>query len=420
MSERDIETIKEIVKEHTEWRGSCINLIASENVVSRKVKEMLISDLGNRYGIGFLHNRFYSGTKYIDELENYTTDLAKKVFSAEYVNYVPISGTMANLVLFNALTAPGDVVTALSVIDGGHASFRECSKIHGVSLVPLPFSMDEMNIDVCEAERVIARVKPKIVLLGASEILFPHPVRELREIADEVGAIVAYDAAHVLGLIAGGVFQDPLGEGAEIVTGSTHKTFFGPQGGIILCKGKYAKLIDNGVWQLVNNHHIHRVAGLSVALAEFLVFGKEYSKKVVSNAKKLAEELYNLGFKVLGANRGFTMSHQVIFKAPNRNGDSAAKRLEEANIITTKTPLPSDKTEEECSGVRLGTQEITRIGMGEDEMVEIAKMIKRVLLDREPPSTVRDDVLKLTSRFRKIRYSFDEGNAYEFIEFSSI
>ncbi|MCX8182567.1 MAG: serine hydroxymethyltransferase [Candidatus Methanomethyliaceae archaeon] len=418
MSERDIKTIKEIVREHTEWRGSCINLIASENVISRRVKEMLVSDLGNRYGIGFLHNRFYSGTKYIDELENYTTELAKKVFAAEHVNYVPISGTMANLVLFNALTAPGDIVTALSVIDGGHASFRECSKIHGVSLVPMPFSMDEMNIDVGEAEKLIARVKPKIVLLGASEILFPHPVMELRGIADEVGAIVAYDAAHVLGLIAGGVFQDPLGEGAEIVTGSTHKTFFGPQGGIILCKGKYAKVIDNAVWQLVNNHHIHRVAGLSVALAEFLAFGREYAKKVVNNAKKLAEELYNCGIDVLGANKGFTMSHQVIFKAPNGNGDGAAKRLEEANIVTTKTPLPSDKTEEDCSGVRLGTQEITRIGMGEEEMAKIAWLIKRVLLDREDPSKVREDVIKVAREFRTVKYSFDYGPAYEFLEFS--
>ncbi|HRR55175.1 MAG TPA: beta-eliminating lyase-related protein, partial [Candidatus Methanomethylicus sp.] len=165
---RDVETIKNIVREHTGWRGSCLNMIASENVTSKAVKEMLISDLGNRYAIGFLHNRFYSGTRYVDELEGITTDLAKKVFKAEHVNYVPISGTMANLVLFNAMTAPGDVVTALSVIDGGHASFRETSKIHGVSLVPLPFSMDLMNIDLGEAEKVIARVKPKIVLLGAS------------------------------------------------------------------------------------------------------------------------------------------------------------------------------------------------------------------------------------------------------------
>ncbi|MCQ5376878.1 MAG: serine hydroxymethyltransferase, partial [Candidatus Methanomethylicia archaeon] len=131
MSMKHVNIIRDIVKEHTSWRGSCINLIASENVSSKAVKEMLISDMGNRYAIGFLHNRFYSGTRYVDELEGITTDLAKRVFRAEHVNYVPISGTMSNLVLFNSMTAPGDVVTALSVIDGGHASFRECSKIHG-------------------------------------------------------------------------------------------------------------------------------------------------------------------------------------------------------------------------------------------------------------------------------------------------
>ncbi|MBC7120062.1 MAG: serine hydroxymethyltransferase [Candidatus Methanosuratus sp.] len=413
---KEVDAIRNIVTEHTQWRGACLNLIASENVVSMAVKEMLISDLGNRYAIGFLHNRFYSGTKYIDELEGITTDLARRVFDAEHVNYVPISGTMANLVLFNSMTAPGDVVTALSVIDGGHASFRECSKIHGVSLVPLPFSMEEMNIDVGEAEKVIARIKPRIVLLGASEILFPHPIKEIRRIADETGAIVAYDSAHVLGLIAGKTFQDPLREGAEIVTGSTHKTFFGPQGGIILCKGRYAKEIDNAAWQLVNNHHVHRVAGLSVALAEFLAFGREYAAQVVSNARRLAEELFNMGIPVLGEKNGFTRSHQVIFRARNNNGDATAKRLEEANIITTKTPLPTDKTEEECSGVRLGTQEVTRLGMKEDDMVEIAKLIKRVAADRENPSSVREDVRKLISQFMTVKYSFGEGDeAYKYI-----
>ena len=413
---KEVEVIKNIVKEHTEWRGSCINLIASENIASKAVREMLISDLGNRYAIGFLHKRFYSGTKYVDELECMTTDLAKKVFRAEHVNYVPISGTMSNLVLFNSITAPGDVVTALSVIDGGHASFRECSKIHGVSLVPLPFSMDLMNIDIGEAEKVMARVKPRLVLLGASEMLFPHPVREIKRIADEIGSIVAYDSAHVLGLIAGETFQDPLKEGAEIITGSTHKTFFGPQGGIILSNGKYADEIDNAAWQLVNNHHVHRVAGLSVALAEFLVFGKDYATQVVNNAQKLGEELYNLGIDVLGANMGFTKSHQVIFRAPNNNGDATAKRLEDASMITTKTPLPTDKTEEECSGVRLGTQEITRLGMKEEEMVKLAALIKKVVIDRNDNSKIREEVKKMMSGFTEVKYAFESGDqAYKYI-----
>ncbi len=417
MSEKMVEAIKEIVKDHTDWRGSCINLIASENVISKSVREMLMSDLGNRYAIGFLHNRFYSGTKFVDELESMTTDLARRVFRAEHVNYVPISGTMANLVLFNAMTTPGDVVTALSVIDGGHASFRECSRIHGVSLVPLPYSADEMNVDLGEAEKLMARIKPKLVLLGASEILFPHPVREIRRIADQVGAIVAYDSAHVLGLIAGGVFQDPLAEGADIVTGSTHKTFFGPQGGIILCKKRYATGIDLAAWQLVNNHHVHRVAGLSISLAEFMAFGREYTTQVVSNAKRLAEELHGMGLNVLGEKNGFTRSHQVIFVGINGNGDATAKRLEDAGIITTKTPLPTDRTEEECSGVRLGTQEITRLGMKQDQMPEVARLIKRTIVERDDPSQIREEVRKLMSEFREVKYSFDEGDgAYRYIE----
>jgi len=416
LSAKTVDVIKNIVREHTDWRGSCLNLIASENVVSKAVREMLISDLGNRYAIGFLHNRFYSGTKYVDELEGVTTDLAKRVFLAEHVNYVPISGTMANLVLFNALTNPGDVVTALSVIDGGHASFRECSKIHGVSLVPLPFSTETMNINTDEARRLIVRVKPKLILLGASEILFPHPVKEIRQMADEVGAIVAYDAAHVLGLIAGGKFQDPLKEGADVVTGSTHKTFFGPQGGIILCRNRYAKDIDNAAWQLVNNHHVHRVAGLSVALAEFLAFGPEYVDQIIRNAQRLGEELYNMGLEVLGANLGFTKSHEVIFKGVNNNGDATAKKLEDASIIATKTPLPYDKTEEECSGVRLGTQEITRLGMVEDDMNKVADLIKRTIMDREDPMRIRAEVKALLANHKEVKFSFESGDqAYRYV-----
>jgi glycine hydroxymethyltransferase len=276
--------------------------------------------------------------------------------------------------------------------------------------------MDLMNIDVGEAEKVIARVKTKIVLLGASEILFPHQVREIRRLADEVGAIVAYDSAHVLGLIAGGTFQDPLKEGAELVTGSTHKTFFGPQGGIILSKGRFASEIDNAAWQLVNNHHVHRVAGLSVALAEFLAFGKEYTAQVVKNAHRLAEELHDVGIDVLGAKMGFTRSHQVIFKAPNNNGDATAKRLEDCYIITTKTPLPIDKTEEDCSGVRLGTQEITRLGMVEDDMAKIAGFVKRTVIDREDPMAIRADVRSMMAGFREVNFAFESGDAaYKYV-----
>jgi len=208
-----------------------------------------------------------------------------------------------------------------------------------------------------------------------------------------------------------------LREGAEAMTGSTHKTFFGPQGGIILCKNRHAKAIDNAAWQLVNNHHVHRVAGLSIALAEFLAFGKGYAGQVVKNSQRLAEQLHGMGLDVLGSDLGFTKSHQVIFKGTNNNGDATAKRLEDAFIISTKTPLPYDKTEEDCSGVRLGTQEVTRLGMAEDDMNRVAQLIKRVVVDREDPASVREDVKKLMVSFRKVKFSFEsDDEAYRFID----
>jgi glycine hydroxymethyltransferase len=252
------------------------------------------------------------------------------------------------------------------------------------------------------------RVKPRLIMLGASEFLFPHPIKEFKEVASEVNAILTYDGAHVLGLIAGDCFQDPLREGVEILTGSTHKTFFGPQGGIIISVNKYANLIDHAVWQLVNNHHIHRVAGLAVTLCEFLAFGRDYAKQVVKNAKRLAESLYNYGIDVLCPYKGFTESHQVLFKVPGENGESISKKLEEANIITNKVPLPWDPSEEECSGIRIGTQEITRLGMKEEEMEEIASLIRKVILDKEDPSKIKREV----ETFMRA-----PGKAYEYFSF---
>ncbi len=405
------------VRRHHEYRSQCLNLIASENVTSPLVREVMASDLGHRYAIGFLYTRMYRGCKYIDSIEEITNYLAKALLRAEHVNYVPTSGTVANLVMFNALTRPGDVVAALSVMDGGHSSFRECSRIHGVSMVPLPMDGARYNVDVDEAERLITKVKPNVVLLGASDILFPHPVRELRGVADAVRATLVYDAAHVFGLIAGGEFQDPLREGAEIVTSSIHKTFFGPQGGIILCTRKHAEAIDHSAWQMVNNHHIHRVAGLAITLCEMLVFGKEYAQQVVRNAKALGQALHERGVKVLCADLGFTQSHQLIIDVGEKRGREASDLLEQANIVTNPMPLPWDKDQEAGSAVRIGVQEITRLGMEESEMIQVADLMADVLQGGREPAEVRASVAQLMQSHQNIQYCFDAGAAaYEYFD----
>jgi glycine hydroxymethyltransferase len=408
------EEVFEIVREHHVFRGSSLNLIASENITSREVRRLLTCDMGHRYAVGFLYERMYRGCEYIDKLEELTHFLARKLFRVEHVNTLPVSGTVANIVAIGAFTKPGDTMMGLSVMDGGHSSFREVSRYHGVSMVPLPFNAEEYNIDAEQSRKMIAKVMPKMVMMGASELLFPQPVKDVSEAASDAGAVVVYDAAHILGLVAGGCFQDPLREGASVVTGSTHKTFFGPQGGIILCRRQYGEDIDRVALSMINNHHINRVAALAYTLTEFLAFGQEYSKMVVSNAQALAESLYNNGIDVICADKGFTMSHQVIFRVKEGAALEVSRNLEKASIITSMTPLPTDKSETMASGVRLGVQEVTRLGMGRDEMSLIGSLIARVVKSPDSVSAVKEEVKNLAGRFRKIHYTFsDDEPAYD-------
>jgi glycine hydroxymethyltransferase len=275
-----------------------------------------------------------------------------------------------------------------------------------------------MNVDADAMQKEIIKNKPKVVLLGGSLFLFPHPVEEAREAADEVGAKVMYDGAHVLGLIAGGKFQDPLKEGADLLVGSTHKTFPGPQGGIILCKEELKKQIDDAVFPgVVSNHHLHHVAALGISLAEMLEFGRDYADQIVKNAKALAQSLYELGFDVLCEDQGFTESHQVAMDV-KKIGSAAkmSKDMEANNIILNKNLLPWDdrKRTDDPSGIRVGSQEITRRGLKEAQMTEVAEFIKMVAIDKK---NVKEEVAEFMSQYTKVHYAFKEDEAYKYIEF---
>jgi glycine hydroxymethyltransferase len=267
-------------------------------------------------------------------------------------------------------------------------------------------------------KKEIIKNKPKVVLLGGSLFLFPHPVKEAREAADEVGAKVMYDGAHVLGLIAGGKFQDPLKEGADLLVGSTHKTFPGPQGGIMLCTEELKDTIDEAVFPgVVSNHHLHHVAGLGITLAEMLEFGADYADQIIKNAKALAQSLYELGFDVLCEDQDFTESHQVAIDV-KKIGSAAkmAKDMERNNIILNKNLLPWDdrKRTDDPSGIRVGSQEITRRGLKEAQMVEVAEFIKNVAMDGK---NVKEAVAEFMGQYTKVHYAFEEDEAYKYIEF---
>jgi glycine hydroxymethyltransferase len=420
--------VLELLRQHHEWMKTTVNLIASENVPSPAVREALITDFGNRYAEGWPGERVYAGCIYIDQVELLAMELAKKLFNAEHANVQPVSGLTANLAMYTALSEPGDKLICLSIPCGGHISSGKkklggtAGAVHGLEVEYFPFDEKKMNIDVDEAAKKIREIKPKIVLFGGSVFLFPHPVKELSEVAREVGAHVAYDAAHVIGLIGGGQFQDPLREGAEVVTCSTHKTLPGPQHGMILCRKEYADAINKAVFPgVVSNHHLHCVAALAVALAEMMEFGKEYMAQIVRNARALGQALYERGIEVLCPDQNFTNSHIIVADITKfGDGGTLERKLEKANIVLNRNLLPWDIREgrnyKQPGGIRMGTSEVTRLGMKESEMDEIAEFIKRVVVDGEPPEAVAKDVAEFRRDYQRVHYAFESAvEAYEYI-----
>lgn len=412
----------EIIEKHTRFMRDSIPLIASENLTSLSVRRCYLSDLGHRYAEGKVGQRFYEGCKFVDEIEEMAINLTKKVFEAEHANVQPISGVVANIAAFFALTNVGDTIMSISVPCGGHISHDTVSAagLRGLRVIHYPFDNEEINIDVDETRKVALKEKPKLFILGSSLILFRQPVKEIKEIADEIGAYVMYDASHVLGLIAGKAFQNPLKEGADVMTGSTHKTFFGPQRAIIASKKELADKIDRAVFPgVVSNHHLNTLAGYVVAAMEVLEFGQDYARQVVKNAKALAEELYNLGYKVLGEKKGFTETHQIAVDVRDfGGGEKVAKTLENAGIVLNKNLLPWDSLEntDNPSGIRIGVQEVTRIGMGEEEMKIIAEIMDAAIKEKKSAEELRKEVRELKERFNVIKYSFDQSEAYIFPE----
>jgi glycine hydroxymethyltransferase len=429
----EYDKVFDLMEQHHKWFQESIPLIASENIPSPAVREAIVTDFGNRYAEGWPGERVYAGCRYIDQVEFKCIDLMKRLYTAEFVDVRPISGVVANLAVYTAFTEPGDTLLALSIPSGGHITSGKkelggtAGAVKGLHVEYLPLDYNELNIDVDKAKDKIKEMTskgkpPKFVMFGASVFPFPHPIRELAEQIHSVGATVGYDAAHVAGLIAGGQFQDPLREGADVVSLSTHKTFFGPQHGAILSWEKNAERIKKATFPgMVSNHHLHEVAGLTIACAEMLEFGKEYASQVVRNAKALAQALYERGFNVLAEHKGFTRSHVILIDITKHgDGGTIEETLEKANVIINRNLLPWDVKEGRHfmhpGGIRIGVSEVTRLGMKESEMLEIANLIKRVIIDREPPENVRKDVVEFRKDYQKVHYCFENSTeAYKYI-----
>lgn len=411
-AQQQIAHIEALTQKQNEWRSSTINLIASENAMSRRARNIMASDFAHRYAEGHPGERYYQGTDIIDEIETSVTEGVKTLFHCRQADVRPVSGNLSNDAVFSTFIKPGDVVMVNSTPGGGHISHHRAGSVgkYTSNIINFPTTPDGYHIDVDKTLEYAKALKPKVMVLGKSLFLFPEPVKELAEFCKANKITLIYDGAHVLGLIAGQQFQDPLAEGALILNGSTHKTFFGSQRGVVLSNLEDAdwKKVDRATFPgASSNHHLHTLAALSVAVVEMLEFGQAYAKQTIANAQFFGKKLHERGFNVQAVEFGFTKSHQIAVDVSQfGTGDVVAKKLQDNNIITNMNLLPFEPLNRvsKPAGIRLGAQEMTRFGMKEAEMEIIADFFKQCLIDGK---SVAEDVKAFRKRYQDVQYSFD-------------
>ncbi len=355
-----------------------IELIASENFVSNSVMEAMGSYLTNKYAEGYPAARYYGGCEYVDVAENLARERVKKLFGAEHANVQPHSGAQANMAVYFAVLEPGDTVLGMNLSHGGHLTHGSKVNSSGKLYNFIPYGLNEKTgtIDYEELERLALENKPKMILAGASAYPREIDFARIRKIADKVDALFMVDMAHIAGLVAAGLHQNPV-KYADIVTTTTHKTLRGPRGGLILCKEKFAKAIDKAVFPGTQGGPLmHVIAAKAVCFGEALKPEfKEYQKQIVKNAKALSEELLKLGFDLVS---GGTDNHLMLIDLRNRHitGKELETRLDDVGITVNKNAVPFDTEKPTItSGIRIGTPAVTTRGFKEKEMVEIAQLI---------------------------------------------
>jgi len=384
--------LENAVKQHESWRtGECLNMIASENFSSPQTRGMLVTDFANRYTAP---DKFYRGARFMDEVQALAEEVARKVYNAKFADVRPTSGHAADIAILLTLVNRGDKVVSVGLESGGYPGISHVGLGKILGLKNLYFAFDEkaFNIDVKATRHVLELEKPKLLIFGSSFIPFPQPVREVSSMVDD-DAVCLYDGSHVMGLLAGGEFQDPLREGCSLLLGSTHKSLPGPQGGLIL--GNNEEVFERVSSQIhpgiIDNVHWNRVAALAMSLLEMMQFGKAYAQAIVKNSQALGRGLTERGIQVKGAALGYSKSHQVLLDCDKAKAELYAKRLEESNIIID-------------NGGRVGTAEATRMGMGPGEMDQIAELMAFAIQGKKPSDFTKKKVRSLTKDFRVPRY----------------
>lgn len=400
LKREDPEIYDALDKEHQRQERN-LELIASENIVSPAVMETMGSYFTNKYAEGYPGKRYYGGCEYIDVMENLARDRVKKIFGADHANVQPHSGSQANQAVYLAMLNHGDKVLGMDLSQGGHLTHGSPVNLSGINYNFIAYGVDPETerIDYDKLREIALREKPKMIVAGASAYSREIDFKKISEIAKEAGAYLMVDMAHIAGLVAAGLHNNPV-ECADFVTSTTHKTLRGPRGGIILCKEEYAKKIDKAIFPGIQGGPLeHIIAAKAVCFKEALEDDfKEYQKQVVKNASVLAEELKKRGFDLVS---GGTDNHLILINLVSKNvsGRKAEVLLDEAYITVNKNSIPFDKASfVETSGIRIGTPAVTTRGMKEEDMVKIAEAMDLVITDNNIEKA-QEIVVALTDKY---------------------
>lgn len=405
--ERDLLTL--VAENRAIHERDCVNLNPATNVMNPKAEALLASGIGSRPSLGYPGDKYEMGLEAIEKIEVMAAELAAEVFGARFAEIRVGSGALANLYVFMMAAKPGDIIIAPPAAIGGHVTHHEAGAagLYGVETYVAPADPHLYTVDV-EALRIMARrLRPKLITIGGSLNLFSHPIREIRAIADEVEALVLFDAAHMSGMIAGRAWQQPLEEGAHVMTMSTYKSLGGPPAGLILTNdAAIAQRLDAIAYPgLTANFDAAKSAALAMTLLDWKAHGRAYAAEMAGTAKALGEALATRDLPVFARERGITTSHQfAIEAAAYGGGQAAAKMLRQANILTCGIGLPLTPVEGDVNGLRIGTPEIVRWGMNATDMPELAGYIAEALTPTRALSSVAEDVTSFRHRFSSLRF----------------
>ncbi len=408
--------IEELAKENHRLHDiEGINLNPATNILNPRAEKLLSSGMGSRASLGHPGDKYETGLGAIEQIEIITQELACEVFGSTYAEFRVPSGAIANLYAFMATTEPHDTIIAPPASIGGHVTHHKggSAGLYRLNTISAPVDQTGYTIDIDALRKLAHEVKPKLITVGGSLNLFHHPIAQVRAIADEVGAKVLFDAAHLCGMIAGKVWPQPLVEGAHLMTFSTYKSLGGPAGGLIVTNDdEIAQKLDAIAYPgLTANFDAAKTAALGITLQDWKSVGRDYAQMMVKTSQALAQHLQNLGVNIFAADKGFTTSHQfAILAAPYGGGQTAARRMGEAGLLACGIGLPIEQVEGDLNGLRIGTPEIVRIGMKVEHMQDLAGFIARSLDANVEPKSIQREITEWRKQFSGVHYTVDLPN----------